>query len=101
MDAIYLVFSMAIVTYIPRMLPLVLLKNVKLPPMAVRFMKCIPYAALAALIFPGVFESTGANREAAVAGTVISVLLAYFELNLLIVVLGGILGALAVILQYA
>jgi branched-subunit amino acid transport protein len=96
-----LIAGMTLVTYLPRLLPLALLQNLKLSPVLIRFMKFIPYAALAALIFPGVADSTGEMREAAIAGTVVSILLAYFEVNLLLVVLGGILGALLTILQFS
>jgi branched-subunit amino acid transport protein len=99
LELLLLIGGMATVTYLPRLLPLVMLQNLKLSPALVRFMKFIPYAALAALIFPGVLSSTGARQVAAVAGTLISILLAYFELNLLLVVAGGIVGALLVILQ--
>lgn len=98
-EILVLIGGMAVVTYLPRLLPLVLLQNLKLPPALVRFMKCIPYAALAALIFPGILSSTGEVSEAAVAGMLVSVILAYFEWNLLLIVLGGIAGALVVILQ--
>lgn len=101
MELLVLIGGMAAVTYLPRLLPLVLLQNLKLSPALIRFMKFIPYAALAALIFPGVLNSTGTRQEAALAGTMVSVLLAYFELNLLIVVIGGIVAALLVILQVA
>jgi branched-subunit amino acid transport protein len=94
-----LIGGMTAVTYLPRLLPLILLQNFKLSPALVRFMKFIPYAALAALIFPGVLNSTGTRQEAAIAGLIVSVLLAYFELNLLLVVAGGIIGALLVIIQ--
>lgn len=94
MNVVYLILAMALVTYIPRMLPLVLLQNVVLPAYIKRFMGFIPYAALGALIFPGVLTSTGANgTEAAMAGCVLAIILAWFEFNLILVVLGGIMGA--------
>lgn len=94
MNLIYLVFAMALVTYVPRMLPMVLLQNVNLPIYIKQFMKLIPYAALGALIFPGVLTSTGADHmEPAIVGCIMAVLLAWFETNLIIVVAGGIAGA--------
>lgn len=99
-EALFLVIGMAVVTYLPRLVPLVVLQNLKLSPALIRFMKFIPYAALAALIFPGILTSTGARQDAAVAGAVMSLLLAYFEVNLLLVVAGGIVGSLLVILQF-
>ncbi|MBP2626594.1 MAG: branched-chain amino acid transport [Firmicutes bacterium] len=94
MNLIYLVLAMAIVTYIPRMVPLVLLQNVSLPRYIKGFMGFIPYAALGALIFPGVFNSTGASHlESAIIGCSVSILLAWWEMNLIFVVVGGITGA--------
>ncbi len=94
MNLIYLVLAMAAVTYIPRMLPFVLLQNVSLPKYVNRFLGFIPYAALGALIFPGVLYSIGANHLlSAIVGCILSIILAWFELNLIIVVVGGIAGA--------
>lgn len=99
-ELLVLIGGMAAVTYLPRLAPLLLLQTLKLPPFLVRFMKFIPYAALAALIFPGVLQST-ATPAAAVAGLVTAMVLAYFEVNLLLVVAGGIGGALLVVIQNA
>lgn len=97
MTLVYLVIAMAIVTYIPRMLPLVLLQHVSLPSYVNRFMGFIPYAALGALIFPGVLHSTGDNHlESAIMGCIIAIVLALFRCNLVIVVMGGIVGAFVV-----
>lgn len=94
MNLIDLVVAMAVVTYIPRMLPLVLLQNVTLPNYINRFMKFIPYAALGSLIFPAILTSTGANHpEAAIVGGIVAIILAWFEINLMLVVAGGIAGA--------
>lgn len=94
MNLLYLVLAMAVVTYVPRMLPMVLLRHVSLPDYCKRFMQLLPYAALGALIFPGVLSSTGTGHtQAAVAGSVLAIILAWFETNLIIVVVGGIVGA--------
>ncbi len=91
MNLIYLVLAMAAVTYIPRMLPLVLLQNVSLPRYINRFMRFIPYAALGALIFPGVLNSVGTGHmEMAIAGCMAAILLSWFEMNLIFVIAGGI-----------
>lgn len=97
MNLIYLVLAMAIVTYIPRMLPLVLLQNSCLPRYIREFMGFIPYAALGALIFPGALSSTGnGNLESASVGCIIAILMAWWEMNLIFVVVGGIAGAFTV-----
>ncbi|WP_018133159.1 AzlD domain-containing protein [Effusibacillus pohliae] len=87
-----LVLGMGAVTYIPRMLPMVTLENIQLPPFWNRFLRFVPFAALSALIFPGILSSTG-NMKSALAGGVIAVLLALLRVNLVLIVLGGILAA--------
>ncbi|NLK07957.1 MAG: AzlD domain-containing protein [Firmicutes bacterium] len=51
-----LLFGMAAGTYLPRMLPLLLPGNAPLPPWVDRWLKLVPYAALGALIFPGILS---------------------------------------------
>lgn len=93
MKSLYIVvFLMALVTYIPRLLPMVLLKDMKLSPSFKVFLQFIPFAALGALIFPGVLTSTG-DMPSAAAGGIFAVILALSKANIMIVVLGGILGA--------
>jgi branched-subunit amino acid transport protein len=55
MTALLLIFGMTAVTYIPRLLPLVILTDLKLPYRFKVFLRMIPPAALGALIFPDVF----------------------------------------------
>ena len=96
-DLVYLILAMAAVTYIPRMLPLVLLQRTMLPPYMRRFMSFIPYAALGALIFPGVLHATGNGRlDAALAGCLAAVLLSWRGANLVLVIAGGIMATFAV-----
>lgn len=87
------VLGMALVTYTQRLLPLVFLNNLNLPPFWDSFFRYIPFAALGALIVPGIFNSTGSTASA-LAGTIASAVLAYFRVNLVLVVIGGVLGVL-------
>lgn len=84
---------MAIVTYIPRMMPMILLSSIDLPPFLERFLKFIPYTALSALVFPEILFST-ANIESALFGGIIATILAFFNVNLLSIVISGISGVL-------
>ncbi|MBO8170265.1 MAG: AzlD domain-containing protein [Bacillaceae bacterium] len=86
-----LVVGMGLVTYIPRMLPMVFLKNLKLPPSMRRFLEFVPYTVLASLVFPGILTSVE-NMPSAVVGGILSVVLALFRFNLILIVLGGIIG---------
>lgn len=50
-----LILGMAVVTYIPRAIPAVLADKMKFGPKTEKFLQLIPYTAMSALIFPGVF----------------------------------------------
>ena len=92
MDSLFfVVVGMTIVTYIPRMLPLVFLQDIKLPAKVREFLEFIPVAVLSALVFPGILSSTGSTSSALVGG-IAAVILAKFELNLLLIVFGRILS---------
>lgn len=93
-NLLLVVLGMGAVTYIPRVIPLILLKNIKLPPYINSFLKFIPASALSALIFPGALYSTG-SVESAAAGCVAAIGLALARVNIMLVVLGGIAGAVA------
>ena len=79
---------MALVTYLIRMLPLVIFRK-KIENRFIRsFLYYIPYAVLAAMTFPAVFLSTG-GVWSAVAGLIVALLLAFFEKGLLTVALSS------------
>jgi branched-subunit amino acid transport protein len=46
--------GMALVTYIPRLLPVSLLSSRSLPPMAIAWLRYVPVAVLAAMLFPSI-----------------------------------------------
>ena len=83
---------MAGVTYLIRMIPFALFTK-KIESRFVRsFLMYIPYAVLSAMTIPEIFYSTGSGITAA-AGTVLAVVLAYFNLPLIIVALAASAGA--------
>ena len=75
---------MAITTYLIRVMPMVIFRK-KITNVWIRsFLYYVPYAVLAAMTFPAVFQSTG-SALSAVAGCVVAVVLAYFNKGLLTV----------------
>lgn len=54
-----LIIGMAIVSYLPRSLPLLIFSNVEFPPWLVKWLSFIPAAVLAALLTPDLFISDG------------------------------------------
>lgn len=86
---------MAGVTYLIRMLPFAFFRK-KLKSVFVRsFLHYIPYAVLSAMTIPAIFYSTGSFITAA-AGTVTALVLAYFDLPLIVVALAASAAALGV-----
>ena len=89
LDKYLLILILWLVTYTPRALPFVVLPGAKMHPFVKRFLDNVPYGILGALIFPGVLTSAG-EVTFGIIGGLVAVLLAYFELNLVLVVAGSI-----------
>ncbi len=85
--AIY-TFVMAAVTYLIRMIPFTFFRKKIKSRFFRSFLYYIPYAVLSAMTIPAIFYSTG-NIITAVAGTAVAVVLAYFNLPLIIVALAA------------
>lgn len=79
---------MAGVTYLIRMLPLVIFRKKIQNRFIKSFLYYIPYAVLAAMTFPAIFSSTG-SVWSAVAGLFVALVLAFFEKGLLTVALSS------------
>ncbi|MEC2054970.1 AzlD domain-containing protein [Peribacillus psychrosaccharolyticus] len=86
---ILMIAAMGMVTYIPRMLPFVMLNGRELPPFLQRVLKNIPYAILGALIFPGVLYIQEDIRFG-VVGAVSAFVLAYLGANIMVIIIGAI-----------
>ena len=80
---IYLLI-MAGVTYLVRMLPLVLVKHKIQNRFVLSFLHYMPYAVLTAMTVPAIFYATG-SVWSALAGFIVGFLIAYFERSLVTV----------------
>lgn len=72
---------MAGVTYLIRMLPLVLIKKQIKNKYLLSFLYYIPYAVLSVMTIPAIFYSTS-SKGSALAGFVVAVVLAYMNQSL-------------------
>lgn len=75
---------MAGVTYLVRMLPLVLIKRKIQNPFLLSFLYYMPYAVLAVMTVPAMFYATS-SVVSALVGFAVAVLLAYFRKSLVVV----------------
>lgn len=83
---IYLyILVMAGVTYLIRMLPLVLFKKEITSPFVKSFLFYVPYACLAAMTFPAILTAPSGGMIAGIAGLAAALAAAYREKSLLTV----------------
>ena len=78
------IFTMAVVTYLIRMLPLVCFRKKIRSKYLLSVLYYIPYAVLSAMTFPYILYSTG-NFYTALIGTIIAIILSVFRRSLLTV----------------
>lgn len=81
--AIYL-FVMAGITYLIRMVPLVLVKKKIKNKYILSFLYYIPYAVLSVMTFPAIFYSTS-SVISAIVGTIIALTVAFMNKSMVIV----------------
>ena len=79
---------MALVTYLVRVLPMVIFRKKITNVWVKSFLYYVPYVVLSAMTFPAIFTSTG-SYPSAVAGCGAAVVLAYFKKGLLTVAVGA------------
>lgn len=90
---LYAILTAAAATYLPRVLPLAVIRT-KIKNTYIRsFLTYIPYGVLSAMIFPAIFYSTN-SITSALAGTVIALILSFFKKSLLTVALASVAAVL-------
>ena len=92
-----MIAGMCVVTFVPRVLPLVLGRDLGLPRWVKRWLSFFPYAALGSLIFPGILTVVEGKPWIGLAAGVCAALLALKARNAIFPVLAAI--AVAVALQ--
>jgi branched-subunit amino acid transport protein len=97
-NTIFLIFAMASVTYIPRLIPFFLVNSNKLPKRMNAFLKCIPVAAIGALIIPGVFNAVPGESLAVILGMGFALIIGIWRGGIIIPVLGSVLTTYLVLL---
>ncbi|TLS38115.1 AzlD domain-containing protein [Pseudalkalibacillus caeni] len=88
-SVILIILGMAVVTYIPRMVPLVFFNSEHIHPKVQNILKNVPFAILGALIFPGIL-TINEDIWFGIVGAAAAFIAAYFGANLIFVVLSSI-----------
>ena len=89
-ELVLLMIGMGAVTYIPRLLPSLFMDKLNINPRAERFLKLIPYTAMAAMIVPGIFTVDPSRPEIGIVGGIIAGILAWKRAPILVCVIGAI-----------
>ena len=84
------VITMALVTYIPRVLPLAVFNRKLKSRFLQSFLSYLPFAVLGAMTFPDILYYTS-HLSSAIAGMITALVLAYFEKGLMTVAISGII----------
>ncbi|WP_339149548.1 MULTISPECIES: AzlD domain-containing protein [unclassified Sutcliffiella] len=84
-----MIVGMAVVTYVPRLIPFVMFQGKELPPFVQAVLKNVPYATLGALIVPGIFL-INEDIMFGVIGAVVAFIVAYLGANVILVVISSI-----------
>lgn len=85
-----IIAGMALVTMIPRVIPAFLVDKLQFRKWINRWLNAIPYAALGALIFPGILTVKPDQPFIGIIGGIVAIILAYIGLNVILVVIGAI-----------
>lgn len=89
-NVLIVVIGMALVTYIPRLIPFFMVSKDDMPKGLRRFLTYIPYTALGALIIPGAFSATPDMPLASIAGIGFAILYSWIRGGIIVPVLGSI-----------
>ncbi|MFS8580989.1 MAG: AzlD domain-containing protein [Novibacillus thermophilus] len=87
----WIVAGMALVTFLPRLLPMLLLKDLTLPWWLKEWLHFVPYAAFGALIFPGILTVIPEHPWVGLAAGAVAVALALVQKQILVVVAGAVM----------
>lgn len=90
---IVLIIGMGIVTFLPRLIPLMFISKMELSNNRRKFLEFIPYTSLTILIVRGVLTSSEEMILPTLIGLSVSGLVAYFKSNLVLSVGSGIIAA--------
>ena len=87
-----LIIGMMLVTFTPRMLPLVAFSERPVHPLMKRFLLYIPYTALGTLIVSGITQAASGMMVATLAGITVAGICSWFKGGLVIPVFAAIIA---------
>lgn len=87
-----IIIGMSLVTMIPRIIPAFVVEKIVFKDWINKWLSAIPYAALGAMIFPGILYVKENEPSVGIIGGLVAIVLALLGLNVMFVVVGAILA---------
>lgn len=91
MTVFWIVIGMSLATMVPRWLSAWVVGRLRLPAWVRRWLNSIPFAALGALVFPGILSVEPKEPAVGLIGGIVAAILAGFRLPILFIIVGAIL----------
>jgi|LSQX01.1.fsa_nt_gb branched-subunit amino acid transport protein len=99
---VIVILGSALVSFLPRFLPMYYLTRQKIPPLVTAWLRYIPVAVLSALVVPGILTSDGrlffSFENSYLLATIPAVITAVFSKNMVLTIIVGM--AAVFLLQY-
>lgn len=92
-NIIPLIIGMGLVTYIPRVFPLLVLTEKETNKKFKEFLTFIPYTSLSILIVKGIITASPEMKLPTILGVGIAAIIAYFQGSLVLSIFGGIVSS--------
>lgn len=89
-NVMLVIIGMAVVTYIPRLIPFYMLTGKALNPRVKSFLEFIPYTAIGALIFPGILTAIPGHLGITLVGVSFAFLISWKKGGMILPVIGTI-----------
>ncbi len=89
-NTMIIILCMALVTYIPRVVPFVTISERPLPKKIKQFLGFVPYTALGALIIPGVFSAVEGELLISLCGIGFAFVFSWKKNSMVLAVVGSI-----------
>ena len=86
------ILGMTVVTYVPRLLPLVLRQRAQTPPWVTRTLQLLPFTAIGALLIPDGLKAVSGDVLLSVIGLAVAALATWLTRQPFIAVVGAVLS---------
>lgn len=90
MNIILVLLITALITYLTRLLPVILMDRIAIPRKVSHYLRMMPLAALGALLIPGAAEAVGGNVFAGLSGVLAAGVISYFKPGILLPVVASV-----------